>query len=160
MDIAVIAVNWPIDWIIIGAFAALAAFDAYRSGTARAATVALVFPVTLFALAELPKTAFLASFSAQFSTPVMQTVLLAVFFVIFYVMIRRMVGLWGDGAMGPLPALIAGIAVTIIVVCMWLQLPELNSLWHFGHQVQAVFSASYRLLWVFVAYAALAYVRS
>lgn len=160
MDITQLAAAWPLDWILIGAFAALVSLDALRSGTGRAASVALVLPVVLFTLQELPKTAFLSVFVSQFSTPIMQAVLFAILFVIYYILIRRIVGVWSESQGGPMQALIAGVACTVVVVCMWLQVTELDTVWHFGAQLQAIFSESYRLLWLLAAYAALAYVRS
>lgn len=152
--------QWPTDWIILVALAVFVAFDALRAGSNRAATLALAAPLSVVAFNELSQTAFISTFLAQFSAPLAQAVLFGILIIIFFLFIRRIVGLWGDTSEGPLQALIAGVACAGIVATVWLQVPALDSLWHFGPQVHLVFGEAYRLGWLLAGTAALAYVRS
>ena len=152
--------NWPTDWIILGAFAALAAFDTLRAGSSRVAALSLALPISAVTYGEISHTFPISSFLTQISSPVVQGALFAILLVIFFLLMRRIVGLWGDLSAGPLPALIAGLACAVIAITIWLQIPILDSLWHFGTHVQAIFGQDYRLSWLLGAFAALAYVRS
>lgn len=151
--------HWPIDWILIGACAAFIALDAVRSGSARAAALALALPATLLFLDALPHATLPEMVLKQLSTHAGQLIVFAVLFALLYIAIHRMIfGFSGGGEV--IQALITGLAATIVLVVVWLQVPALDSLWHFGPQVQAVFAESYRFWWLIVAYAALAFARN
>ena len=152
--------HWPTDWIIVGALAILVALDALRAGSSRAASLAVALPLSAFAFGELSHTVPVASLMSQFSAPVAQSVLFGVIVAIFFFLIRRIVGLWGDSSEGPVQALITGVACAAVMTSVWLQIPSLDAVWHFGPQVQLVFGESFRLWWLAGATAALAYVRS
>ncbi|MDO8514104.1 MAG: hypothetical protein Q7S50_01010 [bacterium] len=151
--------HWPTDWIIIGAFAAFAALDTMRSGTARAAALMLSLPATLFLVGVLPKAALIGPASAQFTAPLAQLAIFAVIFAALYVVAHRAIFTYSDGA-SVVQALIAGLAATIVLVVVFLQIPALQSLWHVGGSVQMVFGEAYRFWWLVGAYSALAFVRS
>jgi hypothetical protein len=151
--------HWPTDWIILGAAAALIALDALRSGPSRAVTLALVAPAAFFFQSLLPNAAYLGSATSGFQFAHKELVIFVIVFVLLYIVIHRMVFSFSDTA-GPFPALIAGIAGAIVLIITWQQVPALDSLWHFGAQVQAVFAESYRFWWLLVAYAGLAFARS
>ncbi len=153
-------IHWPTDWIIIGAIAVFIALDTLRSGGTRASALALALPVGLFTLDALPRALFIGSVSKQFSTPVLQAVLFGIVFVALYVLIYRIIGFYSTSTGAPIEALLTGLAATAILMVVWLQVPALNSLWHFGSQVQAVFGESYRFWWLAASYLALAFARS
>ena len=159
-SLSTLVTQWPTDWILIGACAALAAFDALRGGSGRVAAAALALPTALLLYEKLPATAYLGPFIAQFASPLAQGALFAVIFVALYLFIRRIVGLWGESDGGPVQALIAGIACATVVVTTWMQVPALDSVWHFGPQVQLIFGEAYRFWWLLISFAGLAYVRS
>lgn len=148
------------DWIIIAVFALIAAFDAYRSGSGRVAAFSLALPLSAFMLPLIAKTAILGGLSAQFATPVLRVVLWVIVFGILFALISRVTYSYSDASNRPIQALIAGIAASVVLVVMWLQLPMLEILWDFGPSVTAVFGEAYRFLWLLVAYFALAFVRS
>ena len=152
--------SWPTDWIIIGAVAAFLALDALRSSGVRESALSLTLPATIFALGMLPQAIFIGSVSNQFSTPVLQAVLFGIMFVVVYVLVYRVIGLWSVGTGGPIEALIMGVGAAAVLVVVWLQVPALDSLWHFGPQVHAVFGEAYRFWWVAAAYLGLAFARS
>lgn len=151
--------HWPTDWIIIGAAVALIALDALRSGSARAAALALSLPATMLLLNALPKAFLAGPFAAGLKSPTEQLFIFAVIFVALYFATHRIIFTFSDGG-GVIQALIAGLAATIVLVVVWLQVPSLETLWHFGDQVQLVFGEAYRFWWLLVAYLGLAFVRS
>lgn len=150
----------PTDWIIIGAFAIFAAFDALRSGARRICTLALALPPSALLFVVLPNTVVLGSVAAQFSTPLLEAVLFLIIFAIVYILIGRIGLSWGGEAGQTIQAALAGVAAATIVAVFWLQVPALDTLWHFGPQVQLIFGEAYRFWWLMASYAALAFVRS
>lgn len=150
----------PTDWIVIVSFAILIAFDAVRSGTSRACALALSLPVTLFLISELPHAKVLSGIIGQFATPTLKAVLFGIIFVVAYILVRRMNASYRNNSGASIQAVIAGIATVAVVVVVWLQVPELQSIWHFGAQVQSVFGEAYRFWWVVGAFVALAFVES
>ena len=158
-SLSTILAHWPVDWILLGALAGLIALDALRSGSARAASLILALPATVFVNSTLPRAIFIGPLVAKFGTSTEQLVILAVIFVILYIAIHRIVFTFSDSG-GPLQALIAGLAAAIVAVVFWLQIPGLESIWHFGTQVQTVFGEAYRFWWLILAYLGIAFVRS
>lgn len=152
--------HWPTDWIIIGAVAVFIALDTLRSGGTRAGALALALPATLFALQSLSKAIVVGPFSQQLSTPVLKVVLFGIVFAALYVMAYRIIGFFSAASGGPIQALFCGIGATAMLAVVWVSLPELDALWHFGTQVHAVFGEAYRFWWVIGSYAAIAFARS
>src|SRR3989344_3236855 len=151
--------HWPIDWILIGAFAAFAALDAIRSGPTRATALMLSLPAALLLIDKLHDAVFLGSLSAQLVSPLAQAGIFAVVATALYFVIHRVIFDFSNG-LPPLQALIAGIAAAVVVVVIWLQVPGLEAVWNFGEQVQAVFGEAYRFWWLAGSYIALAVVRN
>ena len=85
--------------------------------------------------------------------------LFGILFVAFFIITYRIIGSYGMTGAFPVQATLGGIAAAIIVLVFWLQIPALDTLWHFGPQVQAVFAEKYRLLWIIGAFLALAFAR-
>lgn len=150
----------PIDWIIIFAFAVLVAFDAMRAGTGRACALSLSLPVTLLLISELSHAVGISSISAQFETSISKALIFGIIFVIAYFLVRRINKSYRDGGGAIIQAILTGISTASILVVIWLQVPELQSVWHFGTQVQSIFGEAYRFWWIAGSYAALAFVRS
>ena len=159
-SITSLAANLPLDWILVGGFAALIALDALRAGSSRAVSLSIALPLSAIAFAELSHTVPLSSVLTQFSAPIAQAVLFGILVAFFFFCARRVVGLWGDLSEGPIQAFIAGIACTVIAVPIWLQIAPLDSIWHFGPPIQALFGESYRLWWLLLGFIGLAYIRS
>jgi hypothetical protein len=151
--------HWPTDYILILAALAFIALDALWNGPARASAVALALPFTFFILDAIPHTYLLVGISSQFSTPVLQTVLFAIILVPLYFLIHRILGFYADSS-GPLDALIVGAASTAILLVFWMDVPALQTIWHFGVPITNVFGEAYRLWWLLGSFVALAFVRS
>ncbi|MDO8521925.1 MAG: hypothetical protein Q7S08_01410 [bacterium] len=149
----------PIDWIIIAVFAIIVAFDAMRSGSGRATSFALSLPATLFIVAELPHAKFLSGVTEQFTSSVLKALLFGIVFVVTYILVRRMSAPDATDSGQIIQAIVAGIAATAVAIVVWLQVPELQSVWHFGAQIQAIFGEAYRFWWIAGSFAALAFVR-
>ena len=151
--------HWPIDWILIGAFAAFAALDGIRSGPTRATSLMLSLPAALLLVANLPDALFIGALVAQFSTPLAHAGVFAIVTAVLFFVIHRSIFAFSNG-LAPLQALIAGVAAAIVLVVVWLQVPGLEAVWNFGDQVQAVFGGAYRFWWLAGSYIALATVRN
>lgn len=149
----------PIDWIIIAVFAIFVGFDTVRSGSGRAVALALSLPAALFLTDALPHASILSGLTEQFSSLVLKAVLFGVVFVSTYLLVRRMSASYRTGSGEVMQSLMAGAAAIAVVVVVWLQVPELQSVWLFGPQVQAVFGEAYRFWWIIASYAILGFTR-
>jgi hypothetical protein len=150
----------PTDWLILGIFALFASFDAVHSGARRICMLALSLPATVLLINSLPDSAVLGSIAGQFSTPVLGAVLFFIVLVIMYVIVGS-IGIASGGEAGQtLQAALAGVALSALVVTFWIQIPALDSIWHFGTQVQDIFGESYRFFWLLGSYAAIAFIRN
>jgi hypothetical protein len=150
----------PIDWIVIVVFALLLSFDALRSGSGRATVLVIALPIAAYLSGLLPQTFVLKGAVAALSTPMLSAALFLVVFGIIYILTYRMTYNFGAIPGGLLFAFLAGISASIVTIVIWLQVPALSALWHFGTQVQSIFGAAYALLWLLAAYLILAFVRS
>lgn len=150
----------PLDWVFIVIFALLIAFDALRSGSGRAAVLALSLPIAEFLFGLLPKTMFLGKLISSLSNPMAQAGIFLVIFVVIYILAYRLVDTFANGSRGLLLAILSGISATIITVVIWLQEPALQAIWHFSPLVQNIFGAAYALFWLLGAYLMLAFVGS
>lgn len=150
----------PTDWIIIIVLAILLAFDALRSGFGRANALALCLPATLFLFGALPHAKILSRVVGLFGTPLLKAVLIGIVFAAAYLLVRRIAPSYSTGSTPVIQALLAGTASAIVLVVVWLSVPDLQSVWRFGPQVQAVFGEAYRFWWLAFSYTTLAFVRS
>ena len=151
--------QWPTDWILIGAFAVFVALDALRSGSARAASLALSLPATLLIVNTIPQSFFLGPLTAQFTAPVIHIGIFAAVFVVLYIATHRSIFSFSEGG-GVVQSLIAGVVAVVVLVVIWLQVPALQSVWQFGPQVQMVFGPAYRFWWLMASFIGLAFARS
>ena len=151
--------NWPTDWIILGAIAAIIALDALRSGSSRAVALSLAAPLALLLTNAIPQAALLGPVSTQLTTTAAQALLFGAVFVMLFFALYRIVYSFSETG-GVVQALLSGIAAATMLIVVWLQVPALLSLWHFGPQVQLVFGEVYRLWWLVAALIALAFVRT
>jgi len=163
MDISLITsffAHPPLDWVIFGVLVLIIGIDALRSGTARAATLSIALPVTLFFSNTLSHAILVGPFIDKFSNPLIEAAIFGgIFIVVFFLTYRIMYSLGGNAA-PPFASIMASFAATIVMYVMWLQVPALQSVWHFGPQIQSIFGALYAFWWMLVAYLALAFIRS
>lgn len=150
----------PIDWIVIVAFAFLIAFDALRSGSGRAAVLALALPISEFIYGLLPQTIFIGKLVTGLTNDYAHAAIFLGIFIVIYILTYRLVDTFASVSRGFILSVLSGIAATIITVVMWLQEPALTSIWHFSPLVQSIFSGAYALPWLILAYVILAFVRS
>ena len=95
----------------------------------------------------------------QHNSPLLNTVFVLILLAVVFVCMYRITDTYGADSSHPIQALLAGLAVAVVAVVIWLQIPSLDSVWHFGPQVQALFGAAYRFWWLLIAYIALAFAR-
>jgi hypothetical protein len=150
----------PADWIIVGSFGVLALVDALRVGSARISTLAVAALITLVVHQTFAPAVFLGALSATLSTPVLQAALFGVLYVIVFIFIRRVYIDYGELQGQPLQAIVAAVAVTALMLVVWVQVPALQAVWHFGGQVAAVFGDSFRFWWIFASLGALAFAKA
>lgn len=149
----------PLDWLVLGVLAIVAAIDIMRSGARRICVAALALPVSLFLFSTMQDTAFVGGAIAQFTTPVIQAALIGALFVVMYVLIGRLGLSWGDEYGQPIQAALGGVAFAAILATFWLATPELTSLWSFGAQAGEILGEQYRFFWILGGYGILAYIR-
>lgn len=154
-----IVAHWPMDWIFIFAFAVITALDAMRTGPARATALVLSLPASLLVMQQLPHAFFLGAIFAQFTAPLAQLALFGAIAILLYIATYRLIFTFSNG-IGPIQALIVGMAAAAVLLIVWLQVPSLDGLWHFGTQVHAVFGVAYRFWWLVGSYVVLAAVRN
>ncbi len=149
----------PIDWMIVGIFFVVVAADALRSGSFRAAAIAISFPLSALLYQMIPQTALLSAVFAQFPKAFEQALLFVILEVIIFVCLHQMLRSF-DASTSLLSAGVSGLAATVAVLVVWTDLPILQSLWHFDAGIVAIFGASYRFFWLIGAYLALAFLGS
>ena len=149
----------PVDWIIIGVFFLLVAADSLRAGSGHAIAFSLSLPISFFIFEAIPQTAFFGALGAQFTLPLEQAILFLVIEAVLFVCLNQMLFSF-EHYTSLLSSAVAGFAATIVLLIVWVQVPALQSLWHFGPQVIAIFGASYRFFWLIGSYLALAFVGS
>ncbi len=150
----------PTDWIIIGSFAMIMVVDALRVGSARISTLAIAALISLLVQDAVATAAFFGPVAAQLSTPVLQAVFFGIVYILTYILVRRIFIDYGELHGQPLQAIFAAVAVTALIVVVWLQVPALQAVWAFGDQVRAVFSEAFRFWWILLGLAALAFAKA
>jgi len=149
----------PLDWIVIVAFFIIVSADALRAGSTHASALALSLPISSLLFKLVPQTILIGTLTASFKSEIEQVIIFAIIEVILFVCFNQMFFAY-DRYTSLFSAAISGLAATIVLVAVWVQVPVLESLWQFGPSVQGIFAASYVLLWFIFAYLALAYVGS
>ena len=147
----------PLDWIVIGAFFIIVSADALRAGSTRASALSLSFPLAFVLFQMVPQTILLGSLTNSFSNWIEQAVIFAIIEAVLFVCFHQMFFAY-DRYTSLFSAAIAGLAATVAVLVVWTEAPVLQSLWHFGPFIQAVFGSSYKFFWLIAAYFALAFV--
>ncbi len=150
----------PMDWVLIVAFIIIVTFVALRYGSAHAASWVLALPLAGLFYHEIPNTAFLATFIEKVSTPMYQAIFFGVIFVILFFLIYRMVHSYSAPASGIIEAVACGVGSALVTLVVWVQVPALAFVWHFGPTIQTLFGTPYALFWVLASFALLAFVRS
>lgn len=161
MDLAVIKdifMNLPGDWLVIVMFASLITFDSLWHGSGRATAIAISFPISYLLITFLPVAYFIGRVWQQLP-PIFFALFNAAIFAVSYALIRRISPQYGSRAGAIIQAVISGFATAIVVVIVWLQIPQLQLLWNFGSQVQAVFGDAYQFWWLITGLLALLFVR-
>ena len=149
-----------IDLIILAVCVILFTIDAMRSGAAHATVLAVAFPVAMLFSNLLPQTYLIGGMLSKLSVAILPTIIAVATLVVAFILINRMMSLLGSYSAGLFYSFLTGLSATIVSVVMWLQTPALQSLWHFGGQIQAIFGSVFALAWLIVAFLILAFVRS
>ena len=150
----------PYDWLIFGAMTLVIALDSLRSGIGRASSIALSLPIAGVLYQLLPATVGISSITALSASPAAAAGTFAVVAVATYLLVRRIALEYIESGVGePVQALLAGCAATVVIIVVWLYVPVLEPIWQLSDKVHAIFSESYRLIWLFGAYLALSFAR-
>lgn len=152
--------NLPLDWMLVAALVVIFALDTFRSGAARASALSFALPAAYALYLFIGKAAFISDSLAKLTAPATQAALFLAILVPVTLLVLRIGFSAGIEAGAPIQALLAGAAVAAIFVSFWLQVPALDTIWHFGSQAQSIFAVPYRFWWLAASYVALAAVRS
>lgn len=150
----------PIDGVIIVALLIVLVIDSLRSGTARAATLAVALPLAVFSSSLLTHASIIGPMLEKLSSPYMQAAIFALLFGVLFILVYRIMYALGGSGSTPTVSVVAGLSATIITLVMWLQVPALQSVWHFGPIIETVFGAAYAFWWLIAGYLLMAFVRS
>lgn len=149
----------PLDWIIAAIIVILLAFDSIRSGPRRAIALSIAFPIVFLLTASFSNAKFLASISAQLTSPLLQSALFGAILIAVYLFLRRIYSGYERSRGALSQSIVSATAAAAIALVFWIQMPALQSIWHFGPQIQAVFGEAYKFWWLIGSYIALAFVR-
>ena len=152
--------NLPIEWLLIGVFAALIALWIAAYGAREACAVALAAPLASFMTALMRETYGLQNLLQRVNLPHMDVIVFLALFIVLVLLMSRIETAYGTESGQPLPAAAAGVATTAILLVVFMHEPVLQTLYIFGPQVQAVFAEPFQLFWLLGSFAALAFVRS
>lgn len=147
------------DWIIIAAVLILVAAYTLRFGTDIPAALALALPSANVLDSLLPHAAFLGSLSGSLSSSAAQAGIFLAFAAALTFLFSRVISTFGAGSGSFFAAIFASAAMTIMLLTFWVQLPALETLWHFGPSIQAAFAEQYRFWWMVGSFVALAVAR-
>lgn len=150
----------PMDVIVFLVVAVILFVDSLRSGTGRAAAVALAAPAAYFLNSALAHAAVLSSILSSISGALVHAVLFGAIFVFLVIFFHRIMYSYGGSSSGALQSLLASLAATAVLIVVWLQIPSLATVWHFGAVFQSLFGTLYAFWWIAAAYILLAFVRS
>ena len=147
-----------VDWLVIGALVVFVALDAMRSGTGRAAALIFSLPATLLVWNILPSAFFIGPFITTLPSwgPLVLFIVLA---ILMYVLCRQIIGEFSSFGNGPIPALLTGVATVIILLIVWLQMPQLKNIWDFGASIDALFAGQWSFWWLIGSLGILSFVR-
>ena len=146
----------PVDWVILAALVIIFAVDSFRAGSGRVNALAISLPIALLLVSLLPTARVASSFATQLSASAVQSVIFFVLASAAYFIARRLASHYGNNSGTFAVSVISAVAVTIIVVVCWIQVPQLQAVWQFGAGVQAVFSEAYRFWWMLGSFLVLA----
>jgi hypothetical protein len=146
----------PTDWIILGILGVFLVLLAMYSGVVNLLAISLGGLVTS-ALAPLVASTALLSGLTKEGQGLSPLVFLGLFVPLF-VMMRWMTRDTFE-VVGPIQAILAGMATVVIVLVIWQQMPGLSSVWDFGGNIDALFAERFQLWWLLGALLALAFAK-
>lgn len=145
-----------LDWMIIGAFVALIGVDSMRSGSRRAAALALAFPLGAFLFIHLGAAFGMGKFVALLGGAGQAIAFLALTFILFLSFTRYTESYDGGGL---IHAVLVGVATTAVIIASWLSVSPLLELWHPNALITALFGDIYRFWWLLSGLLILSFVR-
>jgi len=148
----------PGDWIVIGFALIIVIGFTMLQGSSYATALSLSLPISFVLFQSIDRATFIGGVVGQFSSPGAQAVLFAIITAIMLVLANQAIASFESSA-PPVSSIICGVATIIILIVFWIQLPALESIWHFGLQVQSMFGEMARFWWLLGAYVALAFSR-
>jgi hypothetical protein len=141
----------PLEWAVLIASAIIVAFDSFRSGTRRAVAISLAAPIAVWLGGLIPHTVLIGSLYAA-ATAQIQAVVLVALFAVLAVSVSRMIP-WGMSSPAfPLSSAIVGVAVTVVLLSVWLQTPALAAVFPLDATTREFFALQFRFWWIAGAY--------
>ncbi|MDP3646064.1 MAG: hypothetical protein Q8R25_03175 [bacterium] len=155
-----ISLSWSIDLVAIIALIALATFSTVQAGTNRTTALALTFPFSLLLYSELPASFLLGDVLVQITSPLAHVAIFGILFVIVLIAVFRIISSYDSFSGSPLLGALTGLAIVILLLTTWLQIPALSELHTLSAPLPTIFAEGYRFWWTLGALGLLAYVRS
>jgi hypothetical protein len=150
----------PFQWFILIGFTFVVAADALRSGTNRGAAFLLAAPLAQFLYLEVPHAIFLDSITKHIPSQYGGAVFGILFIAAFFICYRAVASFDGASSGAAVSAVLVAVSCVIVLIVVWLQIPELHTLFGFGPLIERIFGETYRLWWLIVSYVLLAFVRT
>lgn len=152
--------SWPADFFLLGILFLIATVDTVRSGSARATTLALSFPVAIVIYSALSSAFLVSSLLQQASSELAQAIIFLLILAITLVLMYRIVSPFSSLSVPIMYALLTAAATIAVAIVCWLSVPALGALWNFSPSLQVLFGEAYRFWWLLISMVALAFVRS
>lgn len=148
----------PTDFLILGVTALLLVLVALYGGVANLVAISLASFVAMAFIPLLAHTALISRLGERLQDPTSQPVVFLAIFVPLFIMLRWVTQDTFEDT-GPIQAILAGCATTIVILIIWQNMPTLTSIWDFGGFIDVVFGQTYQFWWLIGALLTLTFAR-
>ena len=144
------------DWLILGGLVALVGIDSLRSGSRRAAALALAVPIAVL-LHTLIGSAWGIGELVAPREAMGTAIVFVVLAFLLYLAFTRFTDSYDGGSF--LHAFLVGVATAAVIIVSWLSVPSLLEFWQPNAVITALFGETYRFWWLLAGLATLSFVR-
>jgi len=140
--------SFPLDYVIIFAVFALAAFWAFRGNAAGVQAATLALGLGYFISQAISEAAFVGEWAAKLpSEGWMQLLPFVVISGVLMVALARVLEKF-ESSGEVLVSLLSALAFTAMMLAVWYQLPHVQNIWDFGSGIDFLFTAQYLWWWM------------
>jgi hypothetical protein len=154
-----ITATWHMDWVLLIVIVIFLTLESFQSGASRTRALALALPTMLLAVSWFSSSALLGSVSQSLTaSPLGQLALHGIILLVLFILFYRIFFGYGMTNGSIAYAFLCGLATTIMLIVVLLQIPALTTYWQFSEPIPTVFGESYKFYWLLVSLAILAFV--